>query len=57
MPRVEQINEYVAAYAALSNDELRAKTRRIQTEDQRPSGEIDKSIAELNNQAEEPAFQ
>jgi len=56
MPLVGQINEYVAAYAALSNDELRAKTNEFKQRIKDHLAETDNSITELNNQAENLPF-
>ncbi len=56
MPVVEQINQYVTSYELLSNDELRAKTIEFKQRIKDYLADIDKSIADLNNQAESLPF-
>jgi preprotein translocase subunit SecA len=56
MPVVEQINQYVASYELLSNDELRAKTIEFKQRIKDYLADIDKSITDLNNQAENLPF-
>ena len=56
MPVVEQINQYVTSYELLSNDELRAKTIEFKQRIKDHLADIDKSIADLNNQAESLPF-
>lgn len=56
MPVVEQINQYVASYELLSNDELRAKTIEFKQRIKDHLADIDKSITDLNNQAENLPF-
>jgi preprotein translocase subunit SecA len=56
MPRVAQINEYVAAYASLSNDELRAKTSEFRQRIREHLSATDQAIASLNDQAENLPF-
>ena len=55
-PLVEQINQYVTAYGALSNDELRAKTPEFKQRIKEFLAETDNRIAELNTQAENLPF-
>ncbi len=56
MPVVEQINQYVASYELLSNDELRAKTIEFKQRIKDHLADIDKSITDLNSQAENLPF-
>lgn len=56
MPQVQKINEYFAAYASLSNDELRGKTTEFRQRIQEHLKAIDEEIAEKNKAAEELAF-
>src|SRR5450631_3484262 len=56
MPRVEEINVFVAAYQSLSNDELRAKTDEFKGRIKEHLREIDESIAALGKKAEELPF-
>ena len=56
MPRVEQINQFVAAYASISNDELRAKTDEFKQRIKDHLREMDASIADLGKKAEELPF-
>ena len=56
LPQVEQINHHVASYAALSNDELRAKTGEFKERIKDHLREIDEAIAELGKKAEELPF-
>ncbi|MDP4131574.1 MAG: preprotein translocase subunit SecA [Bacteroidota bacterium] len=55
-PLVDQINEYVKAYTALSNDDLRAKTQEFKQRVRDHLAEVDKSITDLNLQAENLPF-
>ncbi|HVY74911.1 MAG TPA: preprotein translocase subunit SecA [Puia sp.] len=56
LPMVDQINQFAAAYASLSNDELRAKTTEFRERIKAHLSETDQSIADLNKQAEELPF-
>ena len=56
MPRVEQINQFVAAFASLSNDDLRAKTDEFKQRIKEHLREMDTSIADLGKKAEELPF-
>src|SRR5580704_11528616 len=56
MPRVEQINQFVAAYTSLSNDELRAKTGEFKQRIKEHLREMDESITSLGKRAEELPF-
>ncbi len=56
MPQVQKINEYFAAYASLSNDELRGKTAEFRQRIQDHLKSIDEEINEKNKAAEELAF-
>jgi preprotein translocase subunit SecA len=56
MPLVEKINQYVAEYGALSNDDLRAKTNEFKQRIKEHLQEIDSSIAALGKKAEELPF-
>lgn len=56
MPQVQKINEYFAAYASLSNDELRGKTTEFRQRIQEYLKALDEEIAEKNKAAEELAF-
>ena len=56
MPRIEQINQFVAAYASISNDDLRAKTDEFKQRIKDHLREMDNSIAELGKKAEELPF-
>jgi len=56
MPRVEQINQFVAAYSSISNDDLRAKTDEFKQRIKDHLREMDTSIADLGKKAEELPF-
>jgi preprotein translocase subunit SecA len=56
MPRVEEINQFVAAYTLLSNDVLRAKTDEFKLRIKEHLQEVDSSIAELGKKADELPF-
>ncbi|HET6999798.1 MAG TPA: preprotein translocase subunit SecA [Puia sp.] len=56
MPRVEQINQFVAAYSTISNDDLRAKTDEFKQRIKDHLLEMDTSIADLGKKAEELPF-
>ena len=56
MYRVDQINQYVTAYASLSNDALRAKTVEFKQRIREHLNEMDASIADLGKKAEELPF-
>jgi len=56
MPRVEQINQFVAAYSSVSNDDLRAKTDEFKQRIKDHLREMDTSIADLGKKAEELPF-
>jgi preprotein translocase subunit SecA len=56
MPKVEQINQFVAAYTSLSNDELRAKTGEFKQRIKEHLREMDESITSLGKRAEELPF-
>jgi preprotein translocase subunit SecA len=56
MPLVEKINQYVAEYGALSNDDLRAKTNEFKQRIKEHLQEIDSSMAVLGKKAEELPF-
>src|SRR5258705_5913738 len=55
-PKVEQINNHFAAYASLSNDQLRSKTQEFRQRIKERLSEIDKEINEKNKAAEELPF-
>jgi preprotein translocase subunit SecA len=55
-PRVEQINQFFAAYGSLSNDALRAKTNEFKQRIKDHLKEIDDSISELAKKAEALPF-
>ena len=57
MPRVEQINQFVAAYASLSNDALRAKTDEFKQRIKEHLREIDASIADTGEESGGTSFQ
>src|SRR5450432_3885857 len=56
MPRVEQVNQFVAAYASISNDDLRAKTNEFKQRIKDHLQEMDATIADLGKKAEELPF-
>ncbi len=56
MPRVEQINQFVAAFTSISNDDLRAKTSEFKQRIKDHLREMDTSIADLGKKAEELPF-
>jgi preprotein translocase subunit SecA len=56
MPRVEQVNQFVAAFASISNDDLRAKTSEFKQRIKDHLREMDTSIADLGKRAEELPF-
>jgi len=56
LPVVEKINQYFASYAALSNDQLRNKTREFRQRIQAHLASTDEAIAAKNKQAEELPF-
>jgi preprotein translocase subunit SecA len=56
MPVVEQINQYVASYASFSNDELRSKTTEFKQRIKDHLADIDQSVTDLNNKAENLPF-
>ncbi len=56
MPKVEQINQYQAAYFSISNDALRAKTDEFKVRIKEHLQEIDNNIADLGKKAEELPF-
>src|SRR3984893_5102519 len=56
MPRVEHINQFVAAFAYISNDDLRAKTNEFIQRIKDQLREMDTSIADLGKKAEELPF-
>ena len=56
MPRVEQINQFVTAFASISNDDLRAKTSEFKQRIKDHLREMDTSIADLGKKAEELPF-
>ena len=56
MPRVEQINQFVAAFTSISNDDLRAKTNEFKQRIKDHLREMDTSIADLGKKAEELPF-
>lgn len=55
-PIVEQVNQHVAAFRSLSNDQLRAKTAEFKTRIKGHLGDIDTEISDLNKKAEELPF-
>jgi len=55
-PLVGEINQHVASYQSLSNDQLRAKTQEFKQRIKAHLGNIDTEIAELNKKAEELPF-
>ncbi|MEJ0081376.1 MAG: hypothetical protein WDM78_10630 [Puia sp.] len=57
MPRVEQINQFVAAFASISNDDLRAKTGEFKQRIKDHLREMDTSIAELGKKSRRTSFQ
>jgi len=56
MPRVEQITQFVTAFASISNDDLRAKTNEFKQRIKDHLSEMDTSIADLGKKAEELPF-
>jgi preprotein translocase subunit SecA len=56
MPRVEQINQFHAAYISLSNDALRAKTGEFKQRIKEHLKEMDASIEDLGKKADELSF-
>jgi preprotein translocase subunit SecA len=56
MPRVEQTNQFVAAFATISNDALRAKTDEFKQRIREHLLEMDTTIADLGKKAEELPF-
>src|SRR6516225_2783512 len=56
MPRVDEINRFVAEYHSLSNDALRGKTNEFKQRIKEHLKEIDESIATLGKKAEELPF-
>ena len=56
MPRVEEINRFVAEYQSISNDALRGKTDEFKLRIKEHLREIDGSIASLGKKAEELPF-
>ncbi len=56
MPRIEQINQFLAAFASITNDDLRAKTNEFKQRIKDHLREMDTSIAELGKKAEELPF-
>ncbi|MDP4131090.1 MAG: preprotein translocase subunit SecA, partial [Bacteroidota bacterium] len=56
MPQVAEINQFVAAYASLSNDALRAKTDEFKQRIKDHLREMDDSIADLGKKAEALPF-
>jgi preprotein translocase subunit SecA len=56
MPVVAQINQFVAEYAAFSNDQLRSKTEVFKQRIREYLAEIDQSITDLNSQADNLPF-
>jgi preprotein translocase subunit SecA len=56
MPKVEQINQFQAAYISISNDALRAKTDEFKLRIKEHLQEIDNNIADLGKKAEELPF-
>lgn len=55
-PKVEQINQHFAAYASLTNDQLRNKTQEFRQRIKAHLTEIDNQITEKNKAAEELPF-
>ena len=55
-PAVEKINQHFAAYASLTNDELRNKTQEFRFRIKEHLKEIDSEIAANNKAAEELPF-
>ena len=55
-PLIAEINEHFAAYKALTNDELRAKTNEFRTRIREHLSKTDTRIAELTQQGEELPF-
>ena len=55
-PIVEKVNQHFAAYASLSNDQLRNKTQEFRQRIQQHLQSIDAEIADKNKKAEELAF-
>src|SRR5450432_1326617 len=56
MPRVEQTNQFVAAFTSISNDALRAKTNEFKQRIKDHLQEMDAFIADLGKKAEELPF-
>ena len=48
-PYVDKVKEIYPTFAALSNDELRAKTKEIQTKVQHSADDLKEKIADLKN--------
>src|SRR5215813_10701691 len=55
-PKVEQINQHFAAYASLSNDQLRNKTQEFRQRIKEHLTGIENEIAEKNKAADELPF-
>ena len=55
-PKVEEINKHFAAYASISNDQLRNKTQEFRQRIKSHLTDIDNQIAERNKTAEELPF-
>ena len=51
-PYVDKVKEIYATFAALSNDELRAKTKEIQTKVQHSADDLKEKIADLKAKIE-----
>ncbi|HEY6506046.1 MAG TPA: preprotein translocase subunit SecA, partial [Chitinophagaceae bacterium] len=56
MPAVEKINQHFAAYASLTNDQLRNKTQEFRQRIKEHLTETDEAIAAKNKEAEELPF-
>ena len=55
-PKVEEINKHFAAYASISNDQLRGKTQEFRQRIKDHLSEIDNEITAKNKAAEELPF-
>src|SRR5262245_33807637 len=56
LPKVEQVNKHFAAYASLSNDQLRNKTQEFRQRIKEHLAPVDSEIADKNKAAEELPF-
>lgn len=55
LPRVEEINQFVAAYGALSHDELRAKTQEFKSRIEEGLSEFNRKLDALRRTPSAPS--